>query len=149
MHRILLKGQQALVLGNISGINFTGDSRRLMEVMVETITKPIENLPSAEIQLERREAERVGAAKDSPIVTPLMQFVRQKRAAKGGSRRFLSNGKPTRTGGISSGTSGSLRRGSEKKKDLQTILKQGFKLCHFTLSMPVRHVEEQLLKAVE
>ncbi|KAK1369308.1 hypothetical protein POM88_035400 [Heracleum sosnowskyi] len=64
-------------------------------------------------------------------------------------RRFLSNGKPTRTGGISSGTSGSVRQGSEKKKDLQTILKQGFKLCHFTLSMLVRHVEEQLLKAVE
>ncbi|KAK1374217.1 Regulator of nonsense transcripts like [Heracleum sosnowskyi] len=83
---------------------------------LESITKPIENLPSAEIQLERREAERVGAAKDSPIVTPLMQFVRQKRAAKGGSRRFLSNGKPARTGGISSGTSGSVRRGSEKKK---------------------------------
>lgn len=85
---------------------------------LESIAKPIENLPSAEIQLERREAERAGAAKDSPIVTPLMQFVRQKRAAKGGSRRFLSNGKPTRTGGISSGTSGSvsLRRGSEKRK---------------------------------
>lgn len=28
----------------------------------------------------------LGAVKDAPIVTPLMQFVRQKRAAKGGSR---------------------------------------------------------------
>lgn len=28
----------------------------------------------------------LGAAKDAPIVTPLMDFVRQKRAAKGGSR---------------------------------------------------------------
>lgn len=85
---------------------------------LESIEKPIENLPSAEIQLERREAERAGGVKDAPIVTPLMHFVRQKRAAKGGSRRFLSNGKPTRTGGISSGTSSSVsvRRGSEKRK---------------------------------
>jgi regulator of nonsense transcripts 3 len=30
-----------------------------------------------------------GAAKDAPIVTPLMDFVRQKRAAKGGSRVFF------------------------------------------------------------
>ena len=27
-----------------------------------------------------------GSAKDAPIVTPLMDFIRQKRAAKGGSR---------------------------------------------------------------
>lgn len=27
-----------------------------------------------------------GAVKDAPVVTPLMDFVRQKRAAKGGSR---------------------------------------------------------------
>lgn len=27
-----------------------------------------------------------GAAKDAPIITPLMDFVRQKRAAKSGSR---------------------------------------------------------------
>ncbi|KAL8114780.1 hypothetical protein AgCh_021585 [Apium graveolens] len=85
---------------------------------LESIAKPIENLPSAEIQLERREVERAGAAKDSPIVTPLMQFVRQKRAAKGGTRRYVSNEKPTRTGGISPGTPGSVsvKRGSEKKK---------------------------------
>ncbi|CAL5379933.1 unnamed protein product [Camellia sinensis] len=54
---------------------------------LEVLAKPVENLPSAEIQLERREAERAGAAKDAPIVTPLMDFVRQKRAAKGGTRR--------------------------------------------------------------
>lgn len=28
----------------------------------------------------------VGAAKDTPIVTPLMDFIRQKRAAKSGTR---------------------------------------------------------------
>ncbi|KAL6968849.1 NMD pathway component [Sarracenia purpurea var. burkii] len=53
---------------------------------LEFLAKPVENLPSAEIQLERREVERAGAAKDAPIVTPLMDFVRQKRTAKGGTR---------------------------------------------------------------
>nr|GEU35665.1 nucleotide-binding, alpha-beta plait [Tanacetum cinerariifolium] len=50
---------------------------------LEFVSKPVENLPSAEIQLERKEAERAGAAKEAPIVTPLMDFIRQKRAAKG------------------------------------------------------------------
>nr|GMD04937.1 shaggy-related protein kinase kappa [Ipomoea batatas] len=53
---------------------------------LEFVGKPVEYLPSAEIQLERKEAERSGAAKDAPIVTPLMHFVRQKRAAKSGAR---------------------------------------------------------------
>ena len=55
---------------------------------LELLAKPVENLPSAEIQLEKREAERSGAAKDNPVITPLMDFVRQKRAAKG-PRAFL------------------------------------------------------------
>ncbi|XP_022861734.1 regulator of nonsense transcripts UPF3-like isoform X1 [Olea europaea var. sylvestris] len=89
---------------------------------LEFLAKPIENLPSAEIQLERREAERavlhfiLGAPKDIPIVTPLMDYVRQKRAAKIG-RRVLLNGKPARrvTGVLSkSSGSGSSKRGSEK-----------------------------------
>ena len=56
---------------------------------LELLAKPFENLPSAEIQLERREAERAGAVKDTPIVMPLMDFVRQKRASKGVSHRYL------------------------------------------------------------
>ncbi|KAL5549946.1 hypothetical protein UlMin_000122 [Ulmus minor] len=62
---------------------------------LEVLAKPVENLPSAEIKLERREAERavLGAGKEIPIITPLMDFVRQKRVAKSGSRRSLSNGK--------------------------------------------------------
>ncbi|RRT40055.1 hypothetical protein BHE74_00011418 [Ensete ventricosum] len=48
---------------------------------LELISKPVEHLPSAEVQLERKEAERAGA-KETPIVTPLMDFVRRKRAAK-------------------------------------------------------------------
>lgn len=91
---------------------------------LEFIAKPVENLPSAEIQLERREAERAGAAKDPPIVTPLMDFVRQKRAAKGGSRRSLPNGKLTRRGsGAQSGSpsSAALKRSSEKRRGSTTM----------------------------
>ncbi|XP_057977662.1 regulator of nonsense transcripts UPF3 [Malania oleifera] len=91
---------------------------------LEYIAKPVENLPSAEIQLERREAERAGAAKDAPIVTPLMDFVRQKRAAKSGSRRSLSNGKLSRRAAGTSGrslSSTSSKRGSEKKKTSTTM----------------------------
>ncbi|XP_044489621.1 regulator of nonsense transcripts UPF3-like isoform X2 [Mangifera indica] len=86
---------------------------------LELIAKPVENLPSAEIQLERREAERAGAAKEAPIVTPLMDFVRQKRAAKAAPRKLSSNGKLSRrAGGSSSGSaiSGSSKHGSEKKR---------------------------------
>ncbi|XP_076883884.1 regulator of nonsense transcripts UPF3-like [Bidens hawaiensis] len=84
---------------------------------LEFVSKPVENLPSAEIQLERKEAEQAGAAKEAPIVTPLMDFVRQKRAAKGGPRRSLPNGKLVRRAGASSSSSSStvVKRGSEKK----------------------------------
>ncbi|KAL3639636.1 NMD pathway component [Castilleja foliolosa] len=51
---------------------------------LEFLAKPVENLPSAGIQLERREAERSGAPKDVPVVTPLMEYVRQKRVAQFG-----------------------------------------------------------------
>lgn len=60
---------------------------------LEMIAKPVENLPSAEIQLERKEAERPGAQKDDRVVTPLMEFVRQKRAAKSGLRLSSSGRK--------------------------------------------------------
>ncbi|PSS19024.1 Regulator of nonsense transcripts like [Actinidia chinensis var. chinensis] len=97
---------------------------------LEFLAKPVENLPSAEIQLERREAERIGATKDAPIVTPLMDFVRQKRAAKGGTRRLLSNGKSTRKGaGSSSGSPslGSSRRGSRRTSTTMYVLRDTVK----------------------
>ncbi|WVZ01554.1 hypothetical protein V8G54_027623 [Vigna mungo] len=96
---------------------------------LELLSKPVENLPSAEIQLEKREAERSVAAKDIPISTPLMDFVRQKRAAKG-PRRSLSNGKVSRRGTSSNGSpsSGTSRRGSGKK-----ILGQLIKPCLYIL----------------
>ncbi|KAL2342270.1 hypothetical protein Fmac_010210 [Flemingia macrophylla] len=90
---------------------------------LELLAKPVENLPSAEIQLDKREAERSGAAKDIPIITPLMDFVRQKRAAKG-PRRLLSNGKVSRRAGTSSNgspSSATPRRGSGKKRVSATM----------------------------
>ncbi|KAI8532052.1 hypothetical protein RHMOL_Rhmol11G0183500 [Rhododendron molle] len=90
---------------------------------LEFLEKPVENLPSAEIQLERKEAERAGAAKDTPIVTPLMDYIRQKRAAKSGTRRSLSNGKPVRkiAGVLSGNPSSSSRRGSDKRRNSTTM----------------------------
>ncbi|KAJ6816379.1 regulator of nonsense transcripts UPF3-like [Iris pallida] len=85
---------------------------------LELIAKPAENLPSAEIQLERKEAERSGRSKETLIVTPLMDFVRQKRAAKSGSQRSSINGKLSRRSGaaVSSSSSPSSKRGSEKRR---------------------------------
>uniref|UniRef100_A0A7N0T4Q3 UPF3 domain-containing protein n=1 Tax=Kalanchoe fedtschenkoi TaxID=63787 RepID=A0A7N0T4Q3_KALFE len=86
---------------------------------LENLSKPVENLPSAEIQLERREADRVGAPKDAPIVTPLMDYIRQKRAAKNRPQKSISAGKGGRRSGAPSAgvsTSSSSRRGSDKKK---------------------------------
>ncbi|KAG8364049.1 hypothetical protein BUALT_Bualt19G0085700 [Buddleja alternifolia] len=90
---------------------------------LEFIAKPVENLPSAEIQLERKEAERAGAPKDAPIVTPLMDYVRQKRAAKGGARRTMLSGKSTRRVSVPSRGAGSVssRRGSEKRTTMYVL----------------------------
>ncbi|KAK9167717.1 hypothetical protein Scep_002908 [Stephania cephalantha] len=86
---------------------------------LEFLAKPVEYLPSAEIQLERREAERAGAGKDSLIVTPLMDFIRQKRAAKSGTQRSSANGKLSRKAAgaaPSNSRSSSIKRGLEKRK---------------------------------
>nr|GEY25870.1 regulator of nonsense transcripts UPF3-like isoform X1 [Tanacetum cinerariifolium]GEY28621.1 regulator of nonsense transcripts UPF3-like isoform X1 [Tanacetum cinerariifolium]GEY28625.1 regulator of nonsense transcripts UPF3-like isoform X1 [Tanacetum cinerariifolium] len=92
---------------------------------LELLAKPVENLPSAEIQLERKEAERAGTAKEGPIITPLMNFIRQERAAKGGPRRSLLNGRLARTFGASSSSSSPssavLRRGSERRRTPTTM----------------------------
>ncbi|GAU22234.1 hypothetical protein TSUD_227700 [Trifolium subterraneum] len=85
---------------------------------LKLISKPQEHLPSAEIQLERKEAELAGATKEPPIVTPLMEYVRQKRAIDSGPlvndsgtserARVASHGKPGPA---------NTRRASEKKKN--------------------------------
>uniref|UniRef100_A0A0D3FW67 UPF3 domain-containing protein n=1 Tax=Oryza barthii TaxID=65489 RepID=A0A0D3FW67_9ORYZ len=56
---------------------------------LESISKPAEHLPSAEIQLERKEAERAAAGKEPPVVTPLMVYVRQQRAAKSMAQQYV------------------------------------------------------------
>ncbi|KAK7271387.1 hypothetical protein RJT34_27239 [Clitoria ternatea] len=86
---------------------------------LKLIAKPHEHLPSAEIQLERKEAEQSGANKESPIVTPLMEYVRQKRAVDSGMQASSAVAKVSRRaraalpGKLGSGNS---KRGSEKKK---------------------------------
>ncbi|XP_042378953.1 regulator of nonsense transcripts UPF3-like [Zingiber officinale] len=84
---------------------------------LELVSKPAEHLPSAEIQLERKEAERAGAIKEAPIITPLMDFVRRKRAAKNGSQKLFGNGKVSKRLGVSaSPSSSSAKRGSDRRK---------------------------------
>ncbi|XP_073308070.1 regulator of nonsense transcripts UPF3-like isoform X2 [Primulina huaijiensis] len=119
---------------------------------LDFLAKPTENLPSAEVQLERKEAERVGASKDIPIVTPLMDYVRQKRAARGGARRTILNGKPTRrvSGMLSRNAgSGSLRGGSEKRTSTMYVLRdssKGASSKNKSSSTPVfKHDEQRLL----
>ncbi|RZC18391.1 Regulator of nonsense transcripts UPF3 isoform A [Glycine soja] len=58
---------------------------------LKLIAKPQEHLPSAEIQLERKESEQVGASKETPIVTPLMEYIRQKRAVDSGMQLIVRN----------------------------------------------------------
>ncbi|GLU14460.1 hypothetical protein SLE2022_310280 [Rubroshorea leprosula] len=93
---------------------------------LKLIAKPVENLPSAEVQLERKEAELSNAAKEIPIITPLMEFVRQKRAAKNGIQRSVTTGKVRRSGATSKGKAGvsATKRSSERKK---YVLKDGAK----------------------
>ncbi|XP_022948756.1 regulator of nonsense transcripts UPF3-like isoform X1 [Cucurbita moschata] len=85
---------------------------------LKLIAKPAEHLPSAEIQLERKEAEQSGVAKDTPIVTPLMEFVRQKRAVESGTQGSSVPRKVKRGVAASSRKheSNSMKRGMEKKK---------------------------------
>ncbi|KAH9725183.1 Regulator of nonsense transcripts UPF3 [Citrus sinensis] len=86
---------------------------------LKVIAKPAENLPSAEIQLERKEAELSGAPKETLVVTPLMEYVRQKRAAESGAQESLAVGRVgrrSRAASASKTSSTTAKRGSEKKK---------------------------------
>ncbi|KAB5512544.1 hypothetical protein DKX38_029572 [Salix brachista] len=85
---------------------------------LKLIAKPARNPPSAEIKLERKEAEESEAVKGAPISTPLMEFVRKKRANKGGQGSAVVKNRK-RAGSASLTTSGSsnAKQGSAKKKD--------------------------------
>jgi len=82
---------------------------------LELISKPTEHLPSAEIQLERKEAERAAAGKEAPVVTPLMMFVRQQRAAKSMAQRPGSR-VSRKVSGVVTGSSNPSKRSSEKRR---------------------------------
>ncbi|XVE88851.1 hypothetical protein DITRI_Ditri19aG0102200 [Diplodiscus trichospermus] len=85
---------------------------------LKMIAKPVENLPSAEIQLERKEAELSGAPKETPVITPLMEFVRQRRAANSGTQGSIAVRKVGRKAAAASSSKpgSSSKRGSKKKK---------------------------------
>ncbi|KAK3230062.1 hypothetical protein Dsin_001943 [Dipteronia sinensis] len=85
---------------------------------LKLIAKPVEHLPSAEIQLERKEAELAGVAKEPPVVTPLMEYVRNKRAenATQGPLAIGKVGRRSRAASTSKSGSSTTKRGSEKKK---------------------------------
>ncbi|KAL5222902.1 hypothetical protein ABZP36_027615 [Zizania latifolia] len=83
---------------------------------LESISKPAEHLQSAEIQLERKEAERAAAGKEPPIVTPLMVFVRQQRAAKSMARRSGGSRPNRKASGVVTNISNHSKRASEKRK---------------------------------
>ncbi|XP_028230281.1 regulator of nonsense transcripts UPF3-like isoform X4 [Glycine soja] len=89
---------------------------------LKLIAKPQEHLPSAEIQLERKESEQVGASKETPIVTPLMEYIRQKRAVDSGMQASSAVAKVCRRSRAAlpgKPGSGNIKRGSEKKKYVQ------------------------------
>ncbi|GMJ14236.1 hypothetical protein like AT1G33980 [Hibiscus trionum] len=98
---------------------------------LKLIAKPVENLPSAEIQLERKEAELSGAPKESPVVTPLMEFVRQKRAAKSSQGSITIRKVGRKMAAASTGKPRSSSKGSEKKKYIQKDSAKGAKKSNF------------------
>ncbi|XP_039009291.1 regulator of nonsense transcripts UPF3-like isoform X2 [Hibiscus syriacus] len=111
---------------------------------LKIIAKPVENLPSAEVQLERKEAELSGAPKGVPVITPLMEFVRQRRAAECGAQGSITLRKSGKKAAAASrGKPGSSsKRGSEKKK---YILKDGAKGAKKSYSLVASKKEDQLV----
>ncbi|XP_022724007.1 regulator of nonsense transcripts UPF3-like isoform X6 [Durio zibethinus] len=100
---------------------------------LKLIAKPVENLPSAEIQLERKEAELSGAPKETLVVTPLMEYVRQKRAAESGTQGSIILRKVGRkAAAASTGKAGSSsKRGFGKKKYILKDSAKGAKNSNF------------------
>ncbi|KAJ7557084.1 hypothetical protein O6H91_05G111200 [Diphasiastrum complanatum] len=100
--------------------------------------KPIEYLPSAEVQLERREAEKAailasGGVRESVIITPLMEYVRHKRAAKAAPQRSNSfSGKSALQGGIT----GASPKGFSSKKRGAVRLKSNTQMHSMDSAVP-------------
>ncbi|XP_065881654.1 regulator of nonsense transcripts UPF3-like [Euphorbia lathyris] len=88
---------------------------------LKLLAVPKETLPSAEIQLERKEAAQSGSAKEIPIITPLMEFVRQKRSSEGGKQDASVAGRGRKRVGLASfnkPSSCTKKQYAEKKKDI-------------------------------
>lgn len=84
---------------------------------LKCIAKPARNPPSAEIKLERKEAEESEAVKGAPISTPLMEFVRKKRADKGGQGpAVVKNRKRAGSASLTNSGSSNTKQGSGKKR---------------------------------
>ncbi|KAH7432265.1 hypothetical protein KP509_07G016200 [Ceratopteris richardii] len=111
----------------------------------EQIAKPVDYLPSAEAQLEKKETERImNSAKEAIIVTPLMEFVRQKRAMKSMPQLLAGSGKISVRGGTSSMASSGkmvLKRGTDRSS-ANSMYAGGSRLKEKTTYVP-RYEENQ------
>ncbi|CAN0928056.1 Regulator of nonsense transcripts UPF3 [Linum grandiflorum] len=62
---------------------------------LKLIAKPVEcRVHSSEFRFERKDAEEAESSKDSIVVTPLMDFIRKKRAAETGTSQYSSKVRP-------------------------------------------------------
>ncbi|KAF8714792.1 hypothetical protein HU200_027320 [Digitaria exilis] len=114
---------------------------------LELISKPTEHLPSAEIQLERKEAERAAAGKEAPVVTPLMMFVRQQRAAKSMAQRSGSR-VSRKVAGVVTSSSSPSKRSSEKRRSSTYVARDSGKEKPTYIMVPKREEHTQREKAV-
>ncbi|KAG8064587.1 hypothetical protein GUJ93_ZPchr0004g38939 [Zizania palustris] len=118
---------------------------------LESISKPAEHLPSAEIQLERKEAERAAAGKEPPVVTPLMVFVRQQRVAKSMAQRSGSSRLNRKVAGVVTNSSSPSKRASEKRRtstSAQYVLRENAKEKPTYILVPKRDEHTQKEKNI-
>jgi len=113
---------------------------------LEFISKPTEHLPSAELQLERKEAERAAAGKEAPVVTPLMMYVRQQRAAKSMAQRPGSRLSRKVAGVVTS--SSSPKRSFEKRRSSTYVVRDSIKEKPTYIMVPKREEHTQREKIV-
>ncbi|XP_062184012.1 regulator of nonsense transcripts UPF3-like isoform X3 [Phragmites australis] len=115
---------------------------------LELISKPTEHLPSAEIQLERKEAERAAAGKEAPVVTPLMIYVRQQRVAKSMAQRSGSRLGRKLAGVVTSRSSPSKRSSEKRRSSTQYVVRDSAKEKPTYILVPKREEHTQRGKNV-
>ncbi|XP_062225714.1 regulator of nonsense transcripts UPF3-like isoform X2 [Phragmites australis] len=116
---------------------------------LELISKPTEHLPSAEIQLERKEAERTAAGKEAPVMTPLMIYVRQQRVAKSMAQRSGSR-LSRKVAGVATSSSRPSKRSSEKRRSSTStyVVRDSAKEKPTYILMPKREEHKQREKVI-